>query len=426
MNASGLADSINSRHVYRILPYLACFLACSIVDLFYFGPATVFPDEQRFLASAARLVATGEFWVGSYRAWEMPGTALFFAPAVWLFGAKSAIIAIRFVQSILLVVQCGLIASIARRIFGNSTVAFIASCIAALYPFFLFYQGLLLSETLFNTLLLAGIAALYSWRERGMKIDIALLAACLCFAAATLTKPTLTILPPFLLAAIAWIEGLRWRRVFGILVAAACCYAAFISPWWIRNAVIFHAFVPFGTNAGENLYLGNNPHNFESGIDWASDVEPEVVKRLSAIPDELTRQRAFSKQATDYIKADPVAFLRAAGKKFMRFWNVVPNVAEFRTGLYSIVSAASFGPVLALALIGVWRCRRHWRALAPIFLITGYFTFIHVVTISSLRYRLPIEGLLIVLAAEPLAAFIAAVRPNAARRTAAAEKAPQS
>jgi hypothetical protein len=44
--------------------------------------------------------------------------------------------------------------------------------------------------------------------------------------------------------------------------------------------------------------------------------------------------------------------------------------------------------------------------LAPLYLVFGYFTFVHIVTIASLRYRFPIEPLLIVLAAEPTTALI--------------------
>jgi hypothetical protein len=51
-----------------------------------------------------------------------------------------------------------------------------------------------------------------------------------------------------------------------------------------------------------------------------------------------------------------------------------------------------------------WRWRQ-WRDLAPIYLMIGYFTFVHVITIASVRYRLPIEPLLIILAAAALGAL---------------------
>jgi hypothetical protein len=404
---------MNLRPGYRLTPYLVCLLACVVIDLLYFPPMTIFPDEQRFLTSAARLIATGQFWVNNNdRAWEMPGTAFFFAPAVWLFGVHGAVIPLRLAQAVLLLIQLGLIALIARRLFGNPTIGFIAACIAAVYPFLLYYQGLLFSETLFDTWFLAGIAALFWWRDRGMAIDRALVVTTFCFVAATMTKATLTVLPPLLLTATAWLAGVNWRRLVAILLAASCLYGAFMSPWWIRNAVVLHAFVPFGTNGAQNFYLGNNPHNRDGGIDWKTDSDAAAVAKIMALPTELERQHAFAKTAIDYIKDNPTVFLHAMAKKFVRFWNIIPNAAEFRGGLYAIVSAASFGPILALALVAALRRRRQWQLLAPLYLIVGYFTFLHMVTVASLRYRLPLEPLLIILAAEPLGAAWQGFRQN--------------
>jgi hypothetical protein len=398
---------------YRFLPYLACLLAGVAADLWVFPATTAFPDEQRFLASAGRLAASGEFWVFGDRAWEMPGTALFFAPAVWLFGPHAAIVPIRLIQALLVVIQCALIAFIAQRIFRKDNTAFIAACIAALYPFLIFYQGLLLSETLFDTLLLAGMAALYWWRERRLRIDLAFVVACLCFVAATLTKATLTVLPPILLAVTAWCAGAKIPRVVTVIAAASCLYAAFMSPWWIRNATLLHNFVPFTTSGALNLYLGNNPRNLNAGADWSTDADPEVVARINAMPDEMARQSAFSRLAVDYIRSNPDTFLRNAAKKFVRFWNITPNATQYQSRFYALISALSFGPVLALAIVCAVRRRRQWRLLAPLYLVIGYFTLLHVVTIASLRYRLPLEPLLIILAAEPLGAIIALIWPGA-------------
>ena len=298
----------------------------------------------------------------------MPGTAVFFALSVWLFGADAAVLPIRFAQSILLVVQCSLLALIAQRIFRKDIVTFVAASLVALYPFFLFYQGLLLSETLFNTLLIAAIASLYWWRDRGLRIDLALVITSLCFAAAIMTKATLTILPPLLIAATAWAAGAQLRRALVILLAASCLYSAFMSPWWIRNATLLNAFVPYTTGSAINLYLGNNPHNPDAGIDWANDVEPEFFAKLLSLPNEVERQRAFGDAAMNYIKNNPTAFIRATVKKFMRFWNVIPNAREFNSSLYSFISAASFGPILALALICAVRWWRQWRVVMPLYL----------------------------------------------------------
>jgi len=399
-----------TRLPYLWLPCVLCLSMCVALDLFYFPGTTVFPDEQRFFDSATRLAVTGQFWVGSDRAWEMPGTALFFAPAIWLFGPQAALTPIRLVQAILVAVQCGLVAISARQMFGATRVGFIAACLAAAYPFFWFYQGLLLSETIFTTLLLGGFTALLWWRDRGLKTDFALVVACALFSAATLTKATLTVLPPLLFAATAWAAGTNLRRVARILFSSIFLYVAFLSPWWIRNAAVLHTFVPFTTSSGLNLYLGNNPNNMNAGIDWSHDVDPTVVARIRALPDEISRQHAFNNEAVEYIKNNPAVFFENAAKKFLRFWNIVPNASEYRTKLYSFISIASFGPILALALVCAVRWRSQWRMFVPLYLIIGYFTLLHIAVIASLRYRLPIEPLLIIMAAEPFSASLVWIR----------------
>jgi 4-amino-4-deoxy-L-arabinose transferase-like glycosyltransferase len=383
--------------------WLLCLLIGAALDFVYFPKSTIFPDEQRFLDSAARLAQIGEFSISGDRAWEMPGTAMFYAVFARLFGADDALLAIRMAQALLLVIQSALIGITAQRVFGDHRAGIVAATIAAFYPFFLYYQGLLLSETLFNTLLVAAFACLYWWCDRGLRLDRVFVLACLCFAAATMTKATMAFMPPLLLAAAALQGPQKLRRASHILLAGTLLYVAFMSPWWIRNYRLFGTFVPLSTAAGSNLYLGNNPNNRHAGIDWANDVEPEVVGRILAIPDELARQRAFASAAVEHITGDMAGFFKRMAKKFVRFWNVIPNAEIFRSAMYRFISAASFGPILLLAILSAVCWRSQWLRLVPIYLLTAYFTLVHTITIASLRYRLPLEPFLIVLASAPIA-----------------------
>jgi hypothetical protein len=96
---------------------IACLGACAAVDWIYFPATTVFPDEQRYVASALRLAQTGEFWAAGDRAWEMPGTALFYAAIIRAFGAVHLVPVARAAQSGLLVVQALLVGWTAWRVF---------------------------------------------------------------------------------------------------------------------------------------------------------------------------------------------------------------------------------------------------------------------------------------------------------------------
>lgn len=201
-----------------------------------------------------------------------------------------------------------------------------------------------------------------------------------------------------------------WRHAGTVLLATSVAFAALMSPWWIRNYAVFDAFVPFSTSTSKNLYLGNNRNNPHVGVDWRTDAEPDVVARIDALPDERARQSAYSKAATDYIFAEPAEFLKRAALKFIRFWNVVPNAESYSGNFYRIVGVVSFGPVLLLVIICALSMWRRNGMLIPIYLLIGYFTLVHVVTISSLRYRLPIEPFLIALASFPIVRAIGAIR----------------
>jgi len=375
------------------------FAICLTLDLWLFPAGTSLPDEKRFLASAADIAASGEFWVGRMRAWEMPGTEIFFALFLKLFPGKSAaLLAIRIAQAILVALQSILIGALAMRLFRDKTAGLIAALIAAFYPFYLFYQAMALSETLFNFLLVAGIALLCRWRDSGARINVEMVLILVCLVAATMVKGVLTALAPVLVAA-AVIGRRPLTDAIKVFGAAAAIYCMLMSPWWIRNYVLLDAFVPFTTSASENLYLGNSRGNPTGDPDW----RPLSGDPLMSTPGELARSKVYAGAAVDYIRSEPVAFVSRVARKFVRFWNVVPNAESYSSPFYRIVAAASFGPVLLLAIAGGVLTRQRWRDFLPLYLLFLYFTTLHVITIASLRYRLPIEAFLIVLAAWPAA-----------------------
>ncbi len=390
---------------WLLLNCLLCFLLCTAVNFFYFPAGLSFGDENRYLASALDLVRQNTFAVGNDRAWEMPGAAAFFALPLAIAGPENGIRLIRILQSILLVMQVLLLASIACHVFKDSRAVVITATLTAIYPFFVYYQGLLLSETSFNTLLIAAIAALYWWREHGARIDGHLLLVSLLLALAGWVKPTLLFLPPVLLFGCAWLWRRDLRHAIRVGAVASVIFVAVFAPWWIRNGLLFDAFVPFTTTSSANLYLGNNAHNSNFGVNWITDVDQAVVARINALP-EIARQAAYKHEAVEWIVGHPTAFLRGTVVKLFRYWNVIPNAVEFRSSGMMLISLLSFGPVLVLAMVCVAFGRRHVE-LAPIYALIGYYTVVHCIVIASLRYRLPLEPFLIVMASYPLAQIVA-------------------
>jgi len=352
--------------------------AACLVDLVYLPDHPLFPDEVRFLDAAAHLRATGEFLTDGLHAREMPLTAAFFA----LLGPDLTLI--RLVQALTIPLDAWLVAQIGRRLFGPR-VGLLAGCATALYPFFVFFQGTALSETLFTAAQLAFVAALYRIDGSGRRTAFAVGLGAL----ATYVKASLTFLPPFLVLPFA-----RPRvAAVGFVVYLLC-----LAPWWIRNYELLHAFVPFSTTASMNLFIGNNPHAVTGRGDWAIDSDPAEVTRLTAISDEVARSKAYTAAAEDFIVQNPGRFIELCLIRLRAFWSPVPNAAGYASGLFAFVAASTTGPMLLFAAVGVAVTWRAWRTLIPLYALIAYFTALHTLTIASLRYRLPIEPYLILFA----------------------------
>ncbi|PKU25282.1 hypothetical protein [Telmatospirillum siberiense] len=383
-------------------------LACLAVDSFYFPARPTFPDERRFLASAAYWLSDGGFVSNGGKAWEMPLPSMIFAALRWLVGGDDVreIYAIRCFQGVQIVLQSWLALHITRSLCGDDRAARLAGAIVAFYPFFLFYQGLALSETLFDTALLAFFAMLLVWRRRGCRIGGALIGVMILGGIATYARATLTILPPLLPVVVAWSKKCSTRHSLMVLLIGATVYAGMLSPWWIRNFLLFDAFVPFATSSSSVLYLGNNPANLHGDSDWSRDAEQDVVEQINAMPQELDRQAAYAQRAKKFMMEYPEKTIERSLNKIRRFWSIIPNADGYSTGIFSIISAISFGPVLILSIIGIFVNRHIWRKILPIYALIAYFTVIHALTVGSLRYRLPLEPFLIVLAAITATRFL--------------------
>ncbi len=88
--------------------------------------------------------------------------------------------------------------------------------------------------------------------------------------------------------------------------------------------------------------------------------------------------------------------------KFVRLWNVWPNEAEFRSWPLRVAVCATYVPLLLLAIVGAVRFTRLGWPYVLCWLPAVYFTLIHMVFVSSLRYREPAMLPLAVLAAGAL------------------------
>ena len=109
--------------------------------------------------------------------------------------------------------------------------------------------------------------------------------------------------------------------------------------------------------------------------------------------------------AVEWARDNPQKVAWLAAVKLRRMWGPFPNANEFQNPWLRWLLAATYAPVIALALIGAWRfAGRDWPSLLCC-LPAIYLTLLHVVFVSSIRYRQPAMLALIVLAAAAVVGF---------------------
>jgi len=386
----------NEKQLLIILTLVA-FLIYQVFNFFYLKAGFNFPDEDRFYLSALKFSETGEFWTFNYRQWDMPGVAIIYSVIASFFPEeKEFILATRLFQSILLLLNAFMLFKISYLLFKSKLASFFTFTVVLFYPFFIYYQGLILSENLFIFFLILGFYSIFLWAEKGFSLDRYFVGSILFLTLSVYMKATLTILPPLLITFFYFLNHLKIVSTLKILVLSSLFYAVIMSPWWIRSYELFDKVVPFTSTSFMNMYLGNNPKNMNGGCDWGSDAEIRLFSTYEM--SELDYMNIYTEATKTFIKNNPERFVELMWLKFKRFWNIVPNHENYSSGKYKYLSLMSYGLILLLSIISFFIYYKKFKNLVPIYVLFFYFTFVHIITIASIRYRLPIEPFLIVIA----------------------------
>jgi hypothetical protein len=220
--------------------------------------------------------------------------------------------------------------------------------------------------------------------------------AAICTVLAIMTRPAIELLAPLLVIYFSLVvHRLSGRATLRHVGVYALVYVALMLPWWAHNYTKYGQFVRLNLASGFLLHAGNNPMNQSGGgilfVDWNN-----IYMNVS---DPVAQDRAYRGDAEAYIKQHPGRTFELAWIKFQRFWRLWPYTTQFTAPLYIVISLASFLPILlgSLAYLAIWG-RAHFLRILPILAFAGSLTAIHMLLVSSIRYRFPIEPFMIVFA----------------------------
>lgn len=219
---------------------------------------------------------------------------------------------------------------------------------------------------------------------------------------------------------------------------AAACAALVVAPWLVRNVAVHGEFVFVKSTFGYAFWQGNNP------LSWGTDKIPKPSVAAAAddhdgsladrnralwearhetlyIDDVLLkpggyrefdglsepeRSQLLGRQAWQYVVRTPQEYARRCLRRLRYFllWD------ETNPKAMSLAYRTSSAVWLTAAAIGLLAARRRWRILAPSLLVFLVVMLFHVLTITSARFRIPLESLGLLWGAvglEPAAANIA-------------------
>jgi 4-amino-4-deoxy-L-arabinose transferase-like glycosyltransferase len=285
------------------------------------------------------------------------------------------------------------------EIFKVESAGRIALCILSFYPSHIAFSSLLATEMFFVFLFLLG--AVLFIRASG-RVGFLILAG-LSWGLATLTKPQFIFVPLIFLIVFSNNVKTFVKSTAVVFLALLAC----ITPWMIRNHIVFGRFV-LSTNGGIVLMQGNNPYATGKHI-WDENIESllgELHTTNGVMWDskEMAREERARQIGMSYIKNHPVRTVLLWPKKLFYLYRSDVDGFYYSMGMmplsarmqYVYLGLRIFAElyyflIIVLAAIGITTIlRSRIRSQLLGIYVMLYFTAICLVFFGNARYHYPV------------------------------------
>ncbi|MGC9454477.1 MAG: hypothetical protein ACP5HU_06395 [Phycisphaerae bacterium] len=373
------------------------------------APTTEYNEQFRM----ARYLADGEGFVcpvGPPRddpsSWYTPGYVALMAGVLKVSGGPSsaALATIRLLNTAAFAMAAGLAFLIARRLL-DATVAWTTVVLLLISPT-LAYKADEIWDTQWT--MLAGMSVMFLLVCVRPRRWPAVFAAGLACATAAMINPSFTLCYPVWVAYAGWKtrpEGKsrhdRARHLLRYVLLAATGFVLGILPWTVRNYRTFGELFYLRGNLPLEMWVGNAP--WSDGYFFAPDgsrIHP-VFDRYEALRMERLGEweyfRACSRDVARWWNEDPQRFFRLGLRRVRWFWFGRYDF-DVSTTAKLIKAVGAAGPSI-LALFGTaFVVLRRRRALVLV-ITAAVYPLVYYATIVMVRYRLPVEPVVMMLAA---------------------------
>ncbi len=340
-----------------------------------------------------------------------PVYLIFIGAPQFIMSESAAFYAILLTQALLSTLTVYMAALLAKRITGRESAAVLTAVLIGLSPAFIIESGQITTETLFMTLLTAGLLTFVIALE-SRRTGVFLLGAVL-LGLATLTRAVLLLFP---LALAGWWVIVHWRRehwrAVGRALVFAAIYTSIVLTWTVYNLARWDRFVIAGEGFAAFLYVG------ATGWDDPHEVDQRLLESGAEYTDDrVFEQNAYTGAAANAISADPMgyitrrfgelagAFLQPHGTVYFpgeSLRNLALNWARddrSLEGLFNVLRGDQFAikalvyvfhyGMIVLGVIGMWRTRSRWRLTVPLIGYIAYTLLVHLALLAIPRYLFP-------------------------------------
>ena len=388
-----------TKHIHRIIIILLiCALGIRLGAVFFLGGGIRFADAAYYDRIAQNICAgNGPIVNSTIYAHRMPGYPFFLAAIKYFVSDTGTYIhVVRILQAVvsaLVIIPLYL----AAGMLVSPGIALIAALLYCADPVQSVFTAFLLPESLFSDCFFMMIFfLLYAVKYRKTRWYLCALISAAC---GVYLKETMSLFILFFTMAVWCVPVLRrYRRPAVLLLITLVCV---LLPWGVRNYLYFRAIVPLTTNSGYTLYDSFNPRA-NGGTDVTRFTVPPSFSQLN----EVERDRAWKRLTYRAIAENPPRVFSLAIRKFAKFWALMPNAEAYRTPESIVIFLCYYGVLFFFFVTGVLLLvkrlfgGKEGQAGEYILLLPVVFlTFLHMIIIGSLKYRMPAEPFIIVIAA---------------------------
>jgi 4-amino-4-deoxy-L-arabinose transferase-like glycosyltransferase len=303
---------------------------------------------------------------------------------------------------------CVLIYLYAKDVF-NRRIGIITGTLAAIYTGLFIYDGWLYSESLYTALMLAFAYSLYQL-QRNHQARWAVISG-ITLGLASLTRPNgFFALGMLFLWTIIVIRAkiVPWRIALRTTLLITLLTVALIAPWTIRNYSVAHIFIPVATGSGvvlAGVYNDTALNDKKLAGMWVTGrhIQPPIPRHPNPSYMGEEENRAY---ALNWIRTHLSSMPYLLSLHFINMWK--PYTSEDGLPVIQFPQRTSSKitwwlmqympiPVIFLAAVGVLVTWRRWSQLLISHLLILLTIAQAIIFYGSMRFRSPIEPLLILL-----------------------------